>query len=1731
MLVFWLMMAATLGQATQPANPPVLRPTRTGAPRISVAPRGAVPPTTAPAETAPRSVRSSTTRPARGRERLVIPPAGAGDQTPGVARPGPAVSPVVPTTPREQPGRSAPMSVAGAQTQPAVDAAADPIAMLSNLSGDDVEVEVTSDGTIVLYGNANDIAIWRAFIQQMEQQSEIKPAFKVIRLENAQANNIASQVASTWNQAYAPRSGSPRPEDRVTIIPQPQANLLMIATAEKNMASLESLIQQLDQSTLPAPDDKGPVLFRTIPLKHINATEAETTVRELLKSITQRRDPSGQEPATIRADTRTGQLLVSSSDKDFEQIKTLVETIDVAPTATGGGSLKLALFPLKKAVAKPLATALTDMLTAPPAAGGGQATAMKEQIRRLQMINMREPGGQPLADLNLERPIKVWGEEGTNSVIVATIEENLAPMGEIIRLLDSVPLADDIQVRVFALEFADAEPLATNLKSLFDQGSRLPEQPGRTAIVGEIPTSPTGQALAYPIGIAFDKRTNVLIVSGRAEQLTLVESMVKQVDQKSDVRKFVPRLVHLEHADVKAVADLMTKLGEARQKLVDVTNGAGTRGSIAESVLIIPDLRTNSLIVVARDDVFEDVVKLAKELDNQKNRYGGQFKIVNLTNLTAVEIADKASQLWKRRNEIRQQQGLQPDNPVIVADARSNSMIISANPEDTQDIINLVNELEAQKLSPMMEIRTITVENNDAKAVGDAVQNIFQNRLKNNLAQGQQEQPSDRVAIITDPVTRTLLVASTRTNFEEIAALVKKLDTIPESNSVLRTFVIQNADVTSVADIITKLFQGGVFRQGGGVSDQSIPEAFKKVTVVAHERSSSVLVSASPDNLALVAKLIEQLDEPNPPTFAGAKFFKLENRDPVRVADLLDQLLQGIQVTIQDKTQMQYKVIPDASSRTLLVSGTRFALQEAENLIPKLDSPAGTPASETRVYALKHGTARQIEPLLTDLFDKRSGQTQAKATPILVQAEEGSNSLIVTAAAEEHLVVEHLLSMVDRSSNLAQQMRIFALEQARAEDLATTLTDLIKQQGTGGTSGSTAPPVAITPENRTNSLVVFAPADLMSNVEEIIKSLDTNRPKANLGLRVFKLNNAKAEDMATRLQEFFEEASTGGGGGGRGGSGGRQMIIRFMWRNPETGLEEPRTLVHQDITVKPDPATNSLMVLAPYDSIDMMAELVEMLDNVELQTAKVRVFQLRNADAENMRNTLEELFKASTGTGSGNEGRTQLILGAEGGAGGGEGGSSVDLAFSVDQRTNSLIAAGSPANLRTVEDLVFKLDYTEIEDRVFRVVHLLNAKATDVSTAIQAHFDAEKQILQESAGDGEAAARQMERSVSIQDAGETQNTLLISYSPRMETEVFQMIKELDLPPPQVMIQVLMAEVTLDDRLEMGLEFALQDLNFSERSFTRNGVLQGPNFDKVGGTDLGAQGQSGLGGISFTITGEDFNFLVRALQTEGRLEVLSRPAILVQDNQEAEIHVGESVPTIQDLTVSTGGVVTPSVSYVDVGVKLNVTPIINPDGFVNMEIEPEISAIGTSSVTVASGVSLPTFTTRRARTSVTVKDGETIIIGGLITNRENNGENKVPLAGDLPLIGPLFRATVKTTTKTELLMVLTPHVIRDAEQARRISLEMRDQTGLMENARRSPMMGKLQVRPDEEQFGPSEPLNGPPSGGPARSGDEYGPVLDEYGPPMGQIKQENPPDTIQFGPARSLARTANAPKGR
>jgi type II secretory pathway component GspD/PulD (secretin) len=213
----------------------------------------------------------------------------------------------------------------------------------------------------------------------------------------------------------------------------------------------------------------------------------------------------------------------------------------------------------------------------------------------------------------------------------------------------------------------------------------------------------------------------------------------------------------------------------------------------------------------------------------------------------------------------------------------------------------------------------------------------------------------------------------------------------------------------------------------------------------------------------------------------------------------------------------------------------------------------------------------------------------------------------------------------------------------------------------------------------------------------------------------------------------------------------------------------------------------------------------------------------------------------------------------------------------------------------------------------------------------------------------------------------------------------------------------------------------------------NTVIQ-TNVGQTVGTIVGAAATAASGnpGFVFNILEDNFSATVQALATNQKLDVLSRPYILTSDNQEATIQVGEDDPFISDTRVETTGQLVNTIQYAEIGVILDVTPHINPDGLVTMLVNPSVSENKNSPVQITNGVYSPVFTTRSASAQIAIRDGQTIVIGGMMDDRVIQQVNKVPLLGDIPLVGWLFQNNATTKQKQELLFLLSPHVINVAE---------------------------------------------------------------------------------------------------
>lgn len=244
-----------------------------------------------------------------------------------------------------------------------------------------------------------------------------------------------------------------------------------------------------------------------------------------------------------------------------------------------------------------------------------------------------------------------------------------------------------------------------------------------------------------------------------------------------------------------------------------------------------------------------------------------------------------------------------------------------------------------------------------------------------------------------------------------------------------------------------------------------------------------------------------------------------------------------------------------------------------------------------------------------------------------------------------------------------------------------------------------------------------------------------------------------------------------------------------------------------------------------------------------------------------------------------------------------------------------------------------------------------------------------------------------------------------------ENYIQEVIQNLDRPVPQVLIKVVFVEVTHREDSDFGTEF---NLNYD------NGRQQT-------GSAFGLDAQQF--GSFYRILQTDLQVTVRAIKEAGSLEVLSRPSILTRNNQEAQIHVGQEVPFVETTTQSDSGQINTNIVYRPIGIILRVTPFISPDGLVEMIISPEISSQTEETVPISNTVSAPVFATRSADTVVTTPNGQTVVIGGMMEDTTTETDRKIPILGDIPLLGNAFKRKIKDKSKTELLIFLTPIVVQ------------------------------------------------------------------------------------------------------
>jgi general secretion pathway protein D len=310
--------------------------------------------------------------------------------------------------------------------------------------------------------------------------------------------------------------------------------------------------------------------------------------------------------------------------------------------------------------------------------------------------------------------------------------------------------------------------------------------------------------------------------------------------------------------------------------------------------------------------------------------------------------------------------------------------------------------------------------------------------------------------------------------------------------------------------------------------------------------------------------------------------------------------------------------------------------------------------------------------------------------------------------------------------------------------------------------------------------------------------------------------------------------------------------------------------------------------------------------------------------------------------------------------------------------------------------------------------------------------------------------------------------------------ISQVITNLDRPKPQVLIKVVFLEVTYNKGYDIGIEGTYS----KDFGGGKVGTFQN-NFG------LANQGVNPIppGAGLYQLMGADFTATLRAIAQAGKTEVLSRPSILARNNQQAVITVGQEIPLITDSRFDQNNNQINTIQYEDIGIILRVTPFITADGQVEMIVSPEISNLTDQSIPIAGGsnpVTAPVIAKRSADTVIVTGDGQTVIIGGLMANAKTVADSKIPFLGDIPGLGLLFRRRVNTTTKTELMIFLTPHIVAQQEQLASLTTREKQDLELLPKGFTEQELNKFIDGLPKKEAVPYEPKKeAPPPGKPVK----------------------------------------------
>jgi len=599
---------------------------------------------------------------------------------------------------------------------------------------------------------------------------------------------------------------------------------------------------------------------------------------------------------------------------------------------------------------------------------------------------------------------------------------------------------------------------------------------------------------------------DAIIVSAPADAFPVLDQFISLLDQSPTDTRTATRRFAVDNADVTEISRTLQQIFTSRFQ-ADRRNLGSNVPSLVEA-RFYADRRTSTIYVTGTTEQFGEIEEMLASLDAPLSAEAPPLTLIEVEGAQPSRLARIIDQVVIGQDPGRR------ERTSIVPDDASQLLLVRAEPEELELINRIVSEVDRFEMKDL-PIRAIKLSRADADQTARALLQFFDDRARISQRPGQ-PRPPRQISVVGDRRSGTVFVAANDEDFAEVENLINTLDAPSEAEDLQFQIVpLRHARAAAVSQIIESMGWQLIYGSGRG---RGIDRG--QLSVQPDERTNSIIVSGSGESFAIVEQIVRSLDVPAENRLDRAvRVVMIENGDTNLIARAARETFTSNQPSWwwDQGDDDEVRIISDPASKTLILSGLEDDLDPVVAFVTELDSAAKRPDQKIEIIDLQHARANVVAASLTRFFRDRARVARLPEPAITISPAPGAEKIVISATESELALINDLLQEIDVSvEGDDRRIELYVLENGRSMDAARTIQQLFPNRGVAADQM-----VTVTSDARTNSLVISAPGERMSEIEGVIAMVDAPQASEERIIRTFALTNARADEAAAILTEVL----------------------------------------------------------------------------------------------------------------------------------------------------------------------------------------------------------------------------------------------------------------------------------------------------------------------------------------------------------------------------------------------------------------------------------------------------------------------------------------------------------------------------------------------------------------------------------------------------------------------------------